>query len=112
MLVGKPNSVATSFWFKVYTAEETADIFDTYRQIVAFLPQLEAVSAHVSAPSLEASAPDGSDININLNIEQNITADNSEDLEQKLAESNERLAERVRQVLEEIHRDNGRRSFN
>lgn len=95
--------------YKVYTAEETKDIFDTYTQIVSILPRLQRVNAApaVKAPELSPSA-EGAPINVTLTIEQNINGSSSE----SLRESNEELVYKIRDVMEEIYRDNRRRAYN
>ena len=96
--------------YQVYTAEETKDIFDTYTQIVAFLPQLQRVnaSAYAKAPELSSAGEGSAPINITITIEQNIGGNDSGSLE----ESNEKLINKIREVIEETYRDGRRRAFN
>lgn len=96
--------------YQVYTAEETKDIFDTYTQIVAFLPQLQRVnaSAYAKAPELSSAGEGSAPINITITIEQNIGGNDSGSLE----ESNEELVNKIREVIEETYRDGRRRAFN
>lgn len=96
--------------YQVYTAEETKDIFDTYTQIVSFLPMLQRVNAaaSVKAPELSAGNEAAAPVNVTVTIEQNISGSNSDSLK----ESNEELIYRIREVMEEISRDSRRRAFN
>lgn len=93
--------------YKVYTAEETKDIFDTYTQIVAILPRLQRVNA--AAPSLSAeTGGTGTPLNVTITIEQNISGGSSEDI----SRNNDELVRKIREVLEETGRDRSRRAFN
>ncbi len=96
--------------YQVYTAEETKDIFDTYMQIVSFLPMLQRVNtaASVKAPELSAGNEWAAPVNVTITIEQNISGGDPEGLK----ESNEELIYRIREVMEEISRDGRRRAFN
>lgn len=96
--------------YQVYTAEETKDIFDTYTQIVSFLPMLQRVNtaASVKAPELSAGNETAVPVNVTVTIEQNISGSDSDSLK----ESNEELIYRIREVMEEISRDSRRRAFN
>lgn len=95
--------------YKVYTAEETKDIFDTYTQIVSILPMLQRVNgaAAVKTPELSQGG-ESAPVNVTITIEQNINGGSSEEI----SSSNEDLVYKIREVLEEISRDNRRRAFN
>ena len=97
--------------YKVYTAEETKDIFDTYTQIVAILPRLQRVNtaASINTPVLSSGTDGaGTPINVTITIEQNISGGSSEDI----SKSNDELVYKIREIMEEIRRDSSRRAFN
>lgn len=83
----------------------TKDIFDTYTQILAFLPQLQRVnaSAYAKAPELSSAGEDSAPINITVTIEQNIGGNDSGSLK----ESNEELVNKIWEVIEETYRTAG-----
>lgn len=68
--------------YQVYTAEETKDIFDTYMQIVSFLPMLQRVNtaASVKAPELSVGNEWAAPVNVTITIEQNISGGDPEGL--------------------------------
>lgn len=96
--------------YKVYTADETKDIFDSYMQCVSFMPQMQRTAAKAPAAPMAENYGGGS-YSINLTIEQNITANNSPELEGKLTESNRQLAAQIKSVLEDIEKDRRRTAF-
>lgn len=106
--------------YKVYTAEETKDIFDTYTQIISFLPQLQRLNtaATVKAPVPEltvnaARNAEAEQIGVEINYSPTIYLENGspEELEEKLKESNEQLLAMVKDYLRQQREDERRMSY-
>lgn len=106
--------------YKVYTAEETKDIFDTYTQIVSFLPQLQrlnsAATVNAPVPELKVStvkSAEAGQIGVEINYSPTIylESDKPEELEEKLKESNEQLLEMVKDYLRQQQEDERRMSY-
>ncbi|MCM1165680.1 MAG: phage tail tape measure protein [Ruminococcus sp.] len=123
-LVGEngPEIIRFSGGEKVYTAEETKDIFDAYTQMASYMPRFTAVRENKGSEysGIEAARGktafalnSGKDIKCEINYSPAIYIDsgNAEELEAKLRQNNENVLKLFKDYMREEAENERRMSF-
>ena len=113
-----PEFITNSPARTVYTAEETAEIFRSYREMVMFIPALQRAMASVgsgnsvSAPTVNTAGGTGG-TTFEIHSSPTIYANGSaEELDEKLKQYNEQLISQIDEHLREQRENEERSRFN
>lgn len=111
-----PELITNAPGMKVYTAEETANLIGSYKQIVMFLPALKTAAGMYSKPAAEEPnviEPDN-DVNVTVNMPShnfNVPNGLSDEAVRRLNALDEEFADRVREVVKWDYINEKRVSF-
>lgn len=105
-----PEIITNAPAHKVYTAEETRDIFNGYKTFAAILPQaMYTMSAVASAPTVSSAGSGKSSVTINY--APNIAATGVDDLQSQLEQHDNEFFERIERYFANRDEDERRNAY-
>lgn len=111
-----PELITDAPGMKVYTAEETANLISSYKQIVMFLPAFKAAARTYSPPPIKSSEArsNNSDTNVTINLTSpvyHLQNGLSDDAINRINALNDEFADRVRQIVKDDYTNDRRVRF-